>query len=435
MQVSVENISSIEKRLNIHVPAEEIKQQIDGRLREMGKQVRLKGFRPGRIPFSVLKQRFGKQVRQEVVQQSAQNALQQAIKQESLAVAGVGKLDKEPVLDDESGLEISAVIEIYPEMGQIDTAEIVIERPVVSVTDNDVTEMMETLKRQRVTWSEVKRKPKKGDQALVEYTAESDEGTVPKLGKHRLAIIIGESGFDDMEKAVRSMSAGDEKDLELEFPSDYGEAELAGKKAKIALTLTMVQEGEFPEIDEEFVKSFGVDSGEIEELKVEIRKNLERELSQAVGTQLKTQLADRLLELHEDMEVPESIVTQEANNLLQQMLRGAEIEVTDEMLEHFREPARKRVRSGLLLGELAKQNEIKIDAVKVREAIEEIAQTYEEPREVIQTYYNDQRLLQSVENSVLENQVVDWVVDHAKVTDKPMTFQEAISAATQAAKV
>ena len=137
--------------------------------------------------------------------------------------------------------------------------------------------------------------------------------------------------------------------------------------------------------------------------------------------------------MHEDLEVPESIVTSEAHNMLQQMLRGAEIDVTEEMLDHFREPARKRVRSGLLLGELAQQNKIEIDASKVREAIEEIAQTYEEPREVVQMYYSDQRLLQSVENSVLENQVVDWVVNNAKVTDKPMSFQEAINAATQAA--
>ena len=244
---------------------------------------------------------------------------------------------------------------------------------------------------------------------------------------------MGESGFEAMEKLVSKMSEGDEKKTTLEFPSDYREPELVGKSAEVALTLTRVQEAEFPEIDEEFIKSFGVESGAVDELKTEIRNNLERELNQAINTQLKTQLADRLLEMHEDLEVPESIVTSEAHNMLQQMLRGAEIEVTNEMLDHFREPARKRVRSGLLLGELAQQNEIRIDGAKVREAIEEIAQTYEEPREVLQMYYNDQRMLQAVENSVLENQVVDWVVNIAKVTDKPMSFQEVINAATQAA--
>ena len=433
MQVSVENTSTIEKLLKIQVPAEEVNKQIDARLREIGKLVRLKGFRPGRIPFSVLRQRYGPQAKAEVIQQTAQTSLQQAIEQESLRIAANPRLEEEPVLDDENGLVFNAIIEIYPEFDSIDVAEIAIDRPDVSVIDDDIDEMLETLKKQKIKWSDVERKPTDGDQALVEYTAETDEGTVPEQGKHRLAIILGESGFDDLEKAVKKMSAGDEKDLKLDFPADYREPALAGKKLDVALTLSKVQEGELPEIDQEFTQSFGVASGDVEELKTEIRNNLERELNQAVNTQLKTQLADRLLEMHEDMEVPESIVTNEAHNLLQQMLRGAEIEVTNEMLDHFREPARKRVRSGLLLGELARQNEIAIDGSKVREAIEEIAQTYEEPSEVVQMYYNDQRLLQSVENSVLESQVVDWVVNNAKVTDIPMGFQEAINAATQAA--
>jgi len=433
MQVSVEDSSSVEKRLTIQVPAEEVTQQIDARLRELGKQVRLKGFRPGRIPFSVMRQRYGPQAKAEVIQQTAQTSLQQAIEQESLRIAAAPRLEEAPVLDKETGLEIKAIIEVYPELDAINVAEIAIDRPEVSVSDEDVAEMLETLKKQKIEWMDVERKPGDGDQALVEYTAETEEGTMPKVGKHRLAIILGESGFDALEKVVRKMSAGDEKELELEFPADYGETGLAGKKTDVKLTMTHVQEGKLPEIDAEFTRSFGVESGEVEELNTEIRNNLERELGQAVNTQLKTQLADRLLEVHEDLEVPESIVTNEAHNMLQQMMRGAEIEVTEEMLDHFREPARKRVRSGLLLGELARQNEIVIDGSKVREAIEEIAQTYEEPREVVQMYYNDQRMLQSVENSVLENQVVDWVVNNAKVTDKPMSFQEAINLATQAA--
>ena len=433
MQVSVESNSSVEKRLKIQVPAEKVKKQVDARLRELGKQVRLPGFRPGRIPFSVLKQRYGKQATQEVIQQTAQESLQQALEQESLRIASTPRLEEEPKLDDETGLEINAIIEIYPELDKIDVAEIAIDRPEVSVTDADVDEMLETLKKQKIKWDDVDRKPEDGDQALVEYTAETDQGTVPENGHHRLAVILGESGFDALEQAVRDMSAGGQTELELEFPADYREPELAGKTAKVALTLAKVQEGTLPEIDEEFTQSFGVASGDVDELKTEIRKNLERELGQAVNTQLKTQLADRLLEMFEDLEVPESIVNSEAQTMLQQMLRGAEIEVTEEMLGHFREPARKRVRSGLLLGALAQQNDIAIDGSRVRETIEEIAQTYEEPREVVQMYYNDQRMLQSVENSVLESQVVDWVVNNAKVTDKAMSFQEAINAATLAA--
>ena len=432
MQVSVESISTVETRLKIQVPAEEVKKQIDARLREIGKQVRLKGFRPGRIPFSVLNQRYGPQAKQEVIQQTAQSALQQAVEQESLRIAANPRVESEPVLDD-SGLQIDAIIEIYPELASIDVSDIAIERPDVSVVDDDVAEMLDTLKKQRIKWNDVDRSPVDGDQALIEYTAQADEETIPEEGNLRLAIILGESGFDALEKALRKLSPGDEKKLKLEFPADFREPALAGKKAEMALTLSKVQESEIPEIDQEFTKSFGVDSGDVEELKTEIRKNLERELGQAVSTQLKAQLAERLLEMHPDLEVPASIVNNEAQNMLQQMLRGAKLDITSEMLDHFREPATKRVRSGLLLAEIAQQNKIKIDGPKVREAIELIAQTYEEPQEVVKMYYSDQRLLQSVENSVLEDQVVDWAVNNAKVTDKPMSFQEVINEATQAA--
>jgi trigger factor len=432
MQVSVENISTVETRLKIQVPAEEVKKKIDARLREIGKQVRLKGFRPGRIPFSVLNQRYGKQAKQEIIQQTAQSALQQAVKQESLRIAANPRVETEPVLD-ETGLEINAIIETYPELDSIDVSDIAIERPEVSVVDGDVTEMLETLKKQRIKWNDVDRKPADGDQALIEYTAKAGEDTIPEEGKLRLAVIIGESGFEALEKAVRKMSPNGEKVVKLEFPADFREPALAGNKAEVSLTLTRVQESEIPEINEEFAKSFGVDSGDVEELKTEIRKNLERELGQAVRTQLKAQLAGRLQEMHPDLEVPASIVTGEAHNMLQQMLRGAKLDITREMLDHFKEPATKRVRSGLLLAELARQNKVRIDGPKVREAIELIAQTYEEPQEVVKMYYSDQRLLQSVENSVLEDQVVDWVLNNAKVTDKPMSFQEVINAATKAA--
>jgi len=277
----------------------------------------------------------------------------------------------------------------------------------VSVVDTDITDMLTTLQKQRTKWNDVERQPGDGDQVLIEYTARIDEDTLPEKGKFHLAIIVGGSGFEALEKVVRKMSPKEAKETKLQFPDDFRERALAGKKAEVSLTLVKVQESEVPEVDGEFARSFGVESGDMEEFRTEVRKNLERELDQAVSTQLKTQLAERLLEKYPDLEVPASIVTGEARNMLQQMLRGAKMEITKEMLDHFRGPATKRVRSGLLLAELASQNKIKIDGSRVREAIEQIAHTYEEPAEVVQMYYSDQRLLQSVENSVLESQVVD----------------------------
>ena len=204
MQVSVENTSAIERRLTIQVPAEEVKQQIDARLREIGKQVKLKGFRPGRIPFSVLRQRYGPQATQEVIQQTAQTSLQQAIEQESLRVAANPRLEDEPVLDNETGLEFKAVIEVFPELDAIEVAGIAIERPDVSVSDDDVAEMLETLKKQRISWEDVDRKPVAGDQALIEYVAETAEGRVPEMGKQRLAVILGRSEERRVGKECRS---------------------------------------------------------------------------------------------------------------------------------------------------------------------------------------------------------------------------------------
>ncbi len=435
MQVTVENTSTVEKRLKIQVPAEEVQQKVDTRLRELGKQVRLKGFRPGRIPFSVLRQRYGSQATKEVIQQTTQSTLQQAVEQEALQIVAMPRLEKDPVLDKTSGLEISAVVEVYPEIAAIEVMDIVIERPDVSVADADIDAMLETLRKQRTEWTDVERKPANGDQALIEYSATTETGAVPEDGKLGLAIIIGESGFELLEKALLKMGAGDEKELDLEFPPDFGESALAGKNAHVALTVKNVQQGELPEVDETFIKSFGVESGAIEELKTDIRSNLERELKQAVATLLKVQLADRLLEMHDDMDLPESVVVDEAHKMFKQMLRGTKMEISRDMLEPLMEPASKRVRSGLLLGELARQNDIHIDSSQVRAMIEEFAQTYEQPEEVVQMYYRDQNLLQSIENTVLENQVVDWVINNAKVTDKAMSFQDAIKAATQAAGV
>ncbi len=217
MQVSVENISTVEKKLKIQVPAEEVKKQIDARLREIGKQVRLPGFRPGRIPFSVLTQRYGPQAKQEVIQQTAQSALQKAVEQESLRIAANPRVASEPILNDD-GLQIDAVIETYPDLEPIDASEISIETPDVSVVEDDVTEMLETLKKQRITWNDVERKPLDGDQVMLEYTAKVDEETIPDEGELRLAIILGESGFEALEKAVREMSAGDEKEAQAGVP-------------------------------------------------------------------------------------------------------------------------------------------------------------------------------------------------------------------------
>jgi len=437
MQVFVENTSGAERRVTVQIPANEIDEKVNAKLREIGKTVRIKGFRPGRVPPTVVKQRFGKQARQDVLNEAVQMNLQQAIQDENLRPASMPRLEEEPKANDVGNYEFSALVEVYPDIDTIDVAAIEIERPETEVSEEDVTEMQETLQKQRIEWNAVERKAEAGDQVLIEYAGETDEGRVPEEGMQRMAIIMGESGFDDLEKAVGSIEPEGEKNVKLTFPDNFREAGLAGKKAKVELKLVSVSEGVEPEVDEEFIKSFGVEDGTQESFEAEIRGNLERELKQATNTVLKTQLIEQLIKAIPDLEIPEGVVREEAASMAAQMIQsqGQQVdpELVQKLVEPFMDQAETRVRAGLLMGELAHQNEIRIDSGKVREAIEMAASTYEEPAEVVQLYYNNQQLMQQVESSVLEEQVVDWVLENAKVTPKDMKFQEVITAATNRA--
>ena len=434
MQVFVENTSGAERRVTVQVPGNEIEEKINAKLREIGKTVRIKGFRPGRVPATVVKQRFGQQARQEVVNEVVQQNLQQAIQDENIRPASRSRLEDEPKNNDVGNLEFSALIDVYPDIDTLDVSAMEIERPDTEVTQDDVDEMLATLRTQRISWEKVERNAKEGDQVLIEYAAETKEGRVPAEGTQRLAIIMGESGFDELEKAIAGIAPDEEKNVKLTFPEDFREAELAGKKAKVDVQVVSVSEGNTPEVDEEFIKSFGVEEGTQEAFETEIRGNLERELKQATNTFLKTQLIDQLVKATPDLEVPEGVVRQEAASMAAQMIQsqGQQVdpELVQKLVEPFMEQAGQRVRAGLLMGELAHQNSIRIDSNKVREAIELAASTYEDPAEVVQLYYSNQQLMQQVESSVLEEQVVDWVMENAKVAPKEMKFQEVITAAS-----
>jgi trigger factor len=434
MQVSVENTGGLQRRLTVQVPGQEIQQQVETKLKELSKSVRVKGFRPGRVPLSVVRQRYGKQVRMDIVNETMERTLRQAIRDEDLRPASTPRLDVEPEALGAGDLEFSALIEVYPEIDPIDVGSITLERPEAEITEQDVDDMLQTLREQRKSWQDVERKAQPGDRVLLEYAAETDEGRVPEMGSQRLAIIAGDSGFEELEKAAADLDAGESKTLELAFPENFREPKLAGRTAATDLKLVSIAEGKLPEVDEEFIKSFGVEDGKAETLMEEIRGNLKRELKQAVSSLLKARLIDALLEARNDLEVPDSIVQQEAAGMAAQATRSPDQQPDPAIVQAFMEQARNRVKAGLLMGELARQNEIRIDAAKVREAIETVANTYEQPAEVMQLYYGNQRLMEQVESSVLEEQVVDWVLENAKVSPREMKFQEVITSATQAAR-
>jgi trigger factor len=432
MQISVENTSGLERRLTVQVPGREIQDKIDNKLRELTKQVRIKGFRPGRVPLSVVKQRYGKQVRQDIVNEAVQEGLQQAIREESMRPASMPRLEAEPENNDNGDLEFKALIEVYPTIEPLDVSSIEVDRPQAEVSDEDVENMINTLREQRKTWEAVERKAQAGDRVVIEYSAKTKDTRVPDEGRQKLAIIMGESAFDDLEKEIAGIEPGSERKFKLKFPEGFREEALREKKASVELAVISVSEGKLPEVNEEFIKSFGIAGGDLDAFQAEVRGNLERELSQASKAFLKNQLTQALLGIAPGLEVPKAVVREEAAGMVTQMAQGQQLppEQLEPLLAQFIEPAEKRVRAGLLMGELAHQNNLHVDAGKVREAIETVASTYEEPAEVVQLYYSNQRLLQQVESSVLEEQVVDWVLENAKVTDKEMKFQEVIAAAT-----
>jgi len=432
MEVTVEKSSALQRRLTVTVPSGQLKEKMDSRLREIGKQVKIKGFRPGRIPPKVLRQRYGKSVRQEIVAELVQSSVFDAIERESLRPASNPVIEDLPDMADDGDLRFIASVEVYPEMPSIDTGDVRINRPQAEVAESDVDDMLHTLQEQRQTWLDVDGAAENGHQVTIEYVAQTANGRVPEEGRQRLGIQVGSSGFEALEQSVLGMRAGDSKELTLTFPERYGEARLAGQEAKVEFEIKKLQQAELPEIDEAFIRSFAVESGTLEDLRREVRNNLERELEQASKSVLKQQLVDSLLASYGDLEVPGSIVKQEMENLRKRAANAQGQEPDSIPLDAFAKQAENRVRSGLLIAELARQNNIVIDGARVRKAIETVAETYEQPREVVQMYYGNQQLLQSVENVVLEEQVVDWVTDHAKVTDKPLSFKEVISAAAAA---
>jgi trigger factor len=324
------------------------------------------------------------------------------------------------------------VVEVYPDLETLDVSELPVEKPQATVTSDDVDDMLQTLREQRRTWKPVERAPQDGDQVIFEYSAQIGDQRIPAEGSQELTVVMGTSGFDGLETALSGLEAEGQTSAELEFPAGFREPELAGKKAHTELKSITVSEPVLPEIDEDFIRSFGITDGTVESLRREVRENLERELKQAVTSILKVRIVNALVELMPDLEVPESIVRQEAASLAARAAAAEGREADPEESSAFMEQAARRVRGGLLMGEIANQNAIRTDGTQVRKAIEAIAQTYENPTEVIQLYYGNQQLLSQVENQVLEAQVVDWVVENAKVSAREMKFQDVISTAAGA---
>jgi trigger factor len=439
MQISIETTSGLERRLTISVPSETFEEQISERLDQAAKQVRLPGFRPGKVPMREVRRRFGTAVRAEVAGEIMQSSFVEAVQQESLSPAGSPNLEvvkMDPGID----FEFTATFEVFPAVELADLSRVVVRKPEAEITDEDLQEMVDRLREQRTEWAAVERAAQAGDRVTVDFVGKVDDEAFEGGTGEDVTFEVGAGQMiEDFDQGVRGLAAGDEGEFTATFPDDYNAEELQGKTATFAVTVKSVEEPQIPELDEEFFKTFGVEEGGLEAFHEEVRANMQREMDAAVSNQVKSQVMDRLHELH-SIQLPKAMVHQEIQQQKQQMLqqfqmyggdpsKAPEIDLPDDL---FTEQAERRVSVGLIVNEIVTSGELSPDEDRVRERIETLAAGYAEPAQVVNYYYSNPEQLQQIQMAVLEDQVVDHILDKASVETVPASYQDVISGAAVA---
>lgn len=425
MQFSVENVGKLERKLTVRFPADQLESQVSARIAEMGRTVRLKGFRPGKVPATVIQQRFGSQVRGEVLSDLIGSTLREAFEKENLRPVANPSIDTTG--KPENGeIAYTATFEVMPEFPEVDVAALEINRPVAEVTDADIEKMIETLRLQRRSFDPVERASAEGDFVMFEYAATAGDYRFPAEGLERAGSVLGSGTlFKALDQALTGRTAGDEFETEIAFPEDFGNPQLAGKTAQVSFKIIKVQAPQLPEVNEEFAKLFGIADGNLDTFRKEVRANLDRELRATLMGRLKAEVAEKLADAHGELEVPNLMVQSEARNLAAGSVpRGQQ--PPQQLIEAAMPMARKRVIAGLLMGEIARKQELKIDRKRVAEQLAAIASTYEEPEKVVELYNADPQLMSGLQNRVMEDQVAEWVAEHARTTEKHLGFDEVM---------
>ena len=436
MQVSLETTSGLERRLTVGVPAEQVENEVENRLKQAARNVSIKGFRKGKVPMSVVKQRFGAGIRQEVVGDVISRSFYAAVQKENVKPAGQPSIQPKRLVAGKD-LEYIATFEVYPSVALSDLSAFEITNFKAEVTEADVDNMIEVLRKHQATWSIVDRAAADGDQVNIDFLGTKDgvEFAGGKADNHNL-VLGSKSMIPGFEDGVVGLKAGEQKVISVTFPEDYQAEELKGAAAQFSITVNNVSEAQLPELKKEFFQKFGVEKGGEKQFRKEVKANMDRELANALKAKVKSQVMDALIASH-STDVPKSLIANEIQVLRNQMLQrfGGQQQNFDVKTllpdTMFQDEANRRVTLGLIVGEIVKSATLKPDAKRVKTMIEEIASTYQEPKEVVEYYSSNQELMAGVESAVLEDQVVDHILSQAKVSEVETNYDEIIKANAQ----
>jgi trigger factor len=425
MQVSLTATGGLERRLEVAVPEQRVSSEVEQRLKKISRTARLKGFRPGKAPYAVVRKQFGEQVHGEVIGDLIRATYAEALDQEKLTPAGGPRI--EPItVEPGADLKYAAVFEVLPEVKLKAVDGLVLQRPTVEVTDADVEAMIENMRRQRPVFTEVERAAQDTDRLTIDYVGSVD-GEVLQDGEARdVHFILGEKKvWPEFEEALRGVSTGESRTISISFPADHANPQLAGKTAQFALTMKKVEAQSLPEVDEEFCRQFAVQEGGVDALRTEVRNSMTREVTELVRQRLRTQVLEGLYRENR-IEVPRGMVDEQIQQLQVDMARRVGAKDVNQLpgRETFEEPARRRVALGLLLGEVVRAEGLKLDRERVQVKLSDLASSYPNPDEVRRAYLQSADAMRQIESSVLEDQVIDRVIEKAKIEERPVSFKE-----------
>lgn len=436
MQVSVESTSALERRMTVDVPAERIETEVNKRLQRTARQAKVPGFRPGKVPMNIIRQRYEADARQDVLGEVIQQTFYEAVVAEKLNPAGQPAIEPK-VFEKDKNLEYIATFEVYPEFEVTGLENIEVERLQAEVADSDIDNMLDVLRKQNTRYVAVERAAAKDDQVNIDFVGRIDGEVFAGGSAEGVPVVLGSGNMiPGFEEALEGAVAGEERVITPTFPENYQNEELAGKQAEFTVKVNAVEEAGLPELDEEFFTLFGMNGGGLEGFRSEVGKNMERELKQALTNKLKIQVMDGLL-AQNAIEVPQALVQNENYRLRVQAVQqfGGQMKAEQLPAEMFDAQAKRRVSLGLLVAQMVKQFDIKADEDRVRSTVEETASAYQEPQQVIDWYYKNEQQLEDVRALVLEEQVVETVLAKAKVTDKAVPYEEAVKPVAPAAPV